>query len=72
VAPPRLTTIALGNLPTEKVSKRDVFRRFSRYGKLAQISLKQAYGFVQFLSVDACSRAKEAEQDMPIKGRKMR
>ena len=61
-----------GNLPSEKVSKRDVFQKFSRYGKLAQISIKQAYGFVQFLTVEACARAKEAEQDMQIKGRKMR
>jgi RNA recognition motif-containing protein len=62
----------IGNLPSEKVSKRDVFQKFSRYGKLAQISIKQAYGFVQFLTVESCARAKEAEQDMQIKGRKMR
>jgi RNA recognition motif-containing protein len=65
-------TNRVGNLPSEKVSKRDLFQRFSRYGKLAQISIKQAYGFVQFLTMEACARAKEAEQDMQIKGRKMR
>jgi hypothetical protein len=62
----------IGNLPTEKVSKRDVFRRFSKYGKLGQISLKQAYGFVQYLEASSCSRALDAEQDRPLKGRKMR
>jgi hypothetical protein len=49
-----------------------VFQKFYPYGKLAQISIKQAYGFVQFLTVEACVRAKEAEQDKQIKGRKMR
>ncbi|KAF2666703.1 hypothetical protein BT63DRAFT_427132 [Microthyrium microscopicum] len=61
----------IGNLPTEKVSKRDVFRRFRPYGKLGQISLKQAYGFVQFLEVNSCERARDNEQDKPLKGRKM-
>jgi RNA recognition motif-containing protein len=65
-------TLHIGNLPTEKVSKRDVFRRFSKYGKLGQISLKQAYGFVQYLESSSCSRALDAEQDRPLKGRKMR
>jgi hypothetical protein len=61
-----------GNLPTEKVSKRDVFRRFYRYGKLAQISLKQAYGFVQFLESPSCKAALDAEQNTAMRGRKMR
>jgi hypothetical protein len=61
----------IGNLSTEKITKRDVFRRFSKYGNLAQISLKQAYGFVQFLDSSSCGHAKEIEQDAPLKGRKM-
>jgi len=60
-----------GNLPTEKVNKRDLFERFYRYGKLAQISIKQAYGFVQFLDADACYRALNGEQGMTVAGRKM-
>lgn len=62
----------IGNLPTEKVTKQDVFRKFYKYGQLAQISLKQAYGFVQFMTADTCAAAKESEQDKPLKGRKMR
>lgn len=61
-----------GNLPTEKVTKRDLFHVFHKYGRLAQISLKQAYGFVQFLDSDACSRALKAEQNSAVRGRKMR
>ncbi len=62
----------LGNLPSEKVSKRDVFHVFHRYGRLAQISIKQAYGFVQFYEADACRRALQAEQSHTIRGRRMR
>ncbi|KAF2738033.1 hypothetical protein EJ04DRAFT_574262 [Polyplosphaeria fusca] len=61
----------LGNLPTEKVTKRDIFHRFYRHGALAQISIKQAYGFVQFLDAASCHRALQAEQGRPVRGRKM-
>ncbi|KAL9085954.1 MAG: hypothetical protein Q9165_007316 [Trypethelium subeluteriae] len=60
-----------GNLPTEKVTKRDLFHVFHRHGTLAQISLKQAYGFVQFLDAEACFRALQAEQGQAVRGRKM-
>ncbi len=69
-APPILTHP--GNLPTEKVTKRDIFHRFYRHGKLAQISIKQAYGFVQFLDCESCRRALQAEQGQAVRGRKMR
>jgi hypothetical protein len=61
-----------GNLPTEKVTKRDIFHRFYRHGMLAQISIKQAYGFVQFLDSESCRRALDAEQGQAVRGRKMR
>lgn len=61
----------IGNLPTEKVTKRDIFHRFYRHGKLAQISIKQAYGFVQFLDANACHRALQEEQGSQVRGRKM-
>jgi hypothetical protein len=61
-----------GNLPTEKASKRDVFKKFCRYGKLGQISMKQAFGFVQFLEAASCSKAKDEEQDSFIRGRRIR
>lgn len=61
-----------GNLPTEKVTKRDVFRVFRKHGRLAQVSIKQAYGFVQFLDTQSCSAALRAEQGASIRGRKMR
>lgn len=61
----------VGNLPTEKVTKRDLFHIFHRHGKLAQISIKQAYGFVQFLDAGACYQALDREQGVAIRGRKI-
>ncbi|KAF2685587.1 hypothetical protein K458DRAFT_387546 [Lentithecium fluviatile CBS 122367] len=61
----------IGNLPTEKVTKRDIFHRFYRHGQLAQISIKQAYGFVQFLHAESCAKALQAEQGQQVRGKKM-
>ena len=61
-----------GNLATESVTKRDLFHVFSKYGKLAQISIKQAYGFVQFFESQPCRRALYSEQDSEIRGKRIR
>ncbi|KAF2121784.1 hypothetical protein BDV96DRAFT_482712 [Lophiotrema nucula] len=68
---PAGSRLFIGNLPTEKVTKRDIFHRFYRHGQLAQISIKQAYGFVQFLDAQSCHRALQAEQGKPVRGRNM-
>jgi hypothetical protein len=59
----------VGNLPTEKVTKRDLFHIFHKYGQLAQISIKQAYGFVQFLLAADCQAALGAEQGVELRER---
>ncbi|BCS03412.1 putative RNA-binding protein (Nab3) [Aspergillus luchuensis] len=61
----------VGNLPTERVTKRDLFHIFHKFGKLAQISIKQAYGFIQFLDSSACKQALDAEQGAVVRGRKV-
>ncbi|EQL02740.1 Nucleotide-binding, alpha-beta plait [Ophiocordyceps sinensis CO18] len=61
----------IGNLSSDKVSKRDVFDVFHKYGRLAQISLKSAYGFVQFHAVDEAHQAMENLQGIEIKGRRV-
>jgi hypothetical protein len=38
----------------------------------AQISIKQAYGFIQFLEASSCKRALEGEQGAVVRGRKVR
>jgi hypothetical protein len=67
-----LLTPSPGNLPTEKVTKRDLFHVFYRHGKLAQISIKQAYGFVQFLDAESCMRALQQAQGLSVRGRPLR
>jgi RNA recognition motif len=62
----------IGNLPSERVSKRDIFRLFYPYGRLAQISIKQAYGFVQFYEREDCEAGIRGQQGMIIVGRKVR
>lgn len=61
----------VGNLPSEKVTKRDLFHRFHKYGKLAQISIKQAYGFVQYHDAQSCKAALDGEQGVELRGRKV-
>ncbi|TAQ87597.1 hypothetical protein B7494_g4051 [Chlorociboria aeruginascens] len=68
---PNGSRLFIGNLPTEKVTKRDLFHVFHKYGKLAQVSIKQAYGFVQFHESAACYVALEREQNKEVRGRKM-
>ncbi|POR35907.1 Putative RNA-binding protein C3H8.09c [Tolypocladium paradoxum] len=68
---PEGSRIFIGNLSSDKVSKRDVFDVFHKYGRLAQISLKSAYGFVQYHTVDEGRMAMENLQGIEIKGRRI-
>lgn len=49
-----------------------MFHIFHKYGKLAQISIKQAYGFIQFLEARSCHAALGVEQGAIVRGRKIR
>ncbi len=68
---PNGSRLFVGNLASEKVTKRDLFHIFHKHGRLAQISIKQAYGFVQFLESSSCHTALQAEQGSEIRGRKI-
>lgn len=61
-----------GNLSQERVSKRDVFEAFHRFGRLAQISIKSAYGFVQYHKAVEAQEAMQNLQGIEIRGRKIR
>lgn len=61
-----------GNLSQERVSKRDVFEHFYRYGRLAQVSIKSAFGFVQFHSAEEAAAAMRDLEGTEIRGRKIR
>lgn len=69
---PMGSRLFVGNLSSERVTKRDIFHAFHRYGDLAQISIKQAYGFVQFLRPQDCSAALSREEGRQIRGKKIR
>lgn len=69
---PQGSRLFVGNLSSESVTKRDIFHVFHPYGRLAQISIKQAFGFVQFLNADDCMRALDSEQGRSIKDKKIR
>jgi len=62
----------LGNLASEQVTKRDVFHIFHRYGRIAQISIKQAYGFVQYYTAEACQAALINQEGADLRGKKIR
>ena len=69
---PQGSRLFVGNLFTEKVSKRMIWDLFSQYGTLAQISMKNAYGFAQFVDPASCSRAMMSEEGTELGGRKIR
>lgn len=68
---PNGSRLFIGNLPSEKVTKRDIFHVFHPYGKIAQISIKQAYGFVQFHDSAACYAALQREQGSEVRGKRI-
>ncbi|KAJ4388120.1 nuclear polyadenylated RNA-binding protein 3 [Gnomoniopsis smithogilvyi] len=68
---PEGSRIFIGNLSQERVSKRDVFELFHQHGRLAQISLKSAYGFVQYYTTAEAQSAMNGLQGAEVKGRKI-
>ncbi|KAI4260870.1 MAG: hypothetical protein LQ352_000025 [Teloschistes flavicans] len=68
---PHGSRLFVGNLYSEKVTKRDLFFVFHRYGNLAQISIKNAYGFIQFYDAACSNRALQGEQGSTIRARKI-
>lgn len=60
-----------GNLSSEKITKRDLFHVFHKHGQIAQISIKTAFGFVQFVDAHDASEAKRKAQGMVIRGKKI-
>ncbi|KAI0179689.1 hypothetical protein GGR52DRAFT_528026 [Hypoxylon sp. FL1284] len=68
---PEGSRLFIGNLSSDRVSKRQVFEIFYRYGRIAQISLKQAYGFVQYHTVTEGQAAMDNLQGIDVQGRKI-
>ncbi|KAK0649433.1 hypothetical protein B0T16DRAFT_389485 [Cercophora newfieldiana] len=68
---PEGSRIFIGNLSSERVSKREVFEAFQKFGRLAQISLKNAYGFVQYHNAAEGMAAMQGAQGSEMGGRKI-
>ncbi|KAI1479669.1 hypothetical protein F4774DRAFT_122614 [Daldinia eschscholtzii] len=68
---PEGSRLFIGNLSSDRVSKKEVFDIFSKYGRLAQISLKQAYGFVQYHTLAEGQAAMDHLQGIEVRGRKI-
>ncbi|BFZ59038.1 nuclear polyadenylated RNA-binding protein 3 [Saitoella coloradoensis] len=60
----------IGNLP-DGTTKWELFTKFYKYGRMAQISIKPSYGFIQFLSGEDCKAAIEGEDGTSIHGKKL-
>lgn len=69
---PQGSRLFIGNLSTDSLEKAHLYKIFAKFGKLAQISMKQSYGFVQFENAEDCARAIAAEQGSIVNGRKLR
>lgn len=65
---PQAARMFVGNLPQDRISKPQIFKLFHKYGPIVQISLKKAYGFIQFHDSSACHNAIEGEKNSLVKG----
>ncbi|WBW71629.1 poly(A) binding protein Nab3 [Schizosaccharomyces osmophilus] len=69
---PSSSRLFLGHLQKENnISKREVWKSFQNYGRLAQVVLKPTYGFVQFFTDEACARALEGMQGKYIQNQRL-
>lgn len=60
--------IFLGNLPSERTSKEELYEVFGKYGKIEDIVLRRSFGFIQFDSADAAKAAITNENGRVIGG----
>lgn len=58
----------IGNLPGDRIDTMELFKLFNKYGRLAQISIKRAYGFVQYFCPEDCERAMKVENGRYLRG----
>lgn len=58
----------VGNLPSERVTKAQLFKLFRPFGRVAQIVMKQAYGFIQFHERESVVNAMESYREHTLRG----
>ncbi|CDR45090.1 CYFA0S16e02014g1_1 [Cyberlindnera fabianii] len=62
------TRLFVGNVPTNHMGKTELWRVFKVHGRILQVSLKAAYGFVQYDDPESVKRAMELEK-APLYGK---
>lgn len=63
--------IFVGHLNTDKATKKDVEKIFSRFGNIIGITLQNGYGFVQFDNEESARIALKDAQGIPLLGSKL-
>lgn len=69
---PENSRLFIGNLASNSVSKKDLFRICNQYGEVLHILIKGGYGFVQFKTAEQCAACIKGETGVPLHGRVMR
>jgi hypothetical protein len=65
---PHGSRLFIGRLATEKISRPELAQIFAKYGNIHEISLKNAFGFIQFETTEACQSAIANEQGTNLGG----
>ena len=60
--------VFIGNLPAEKVSRREVETMFAVYGTILGVSLHKTYGFVQFNNEADAKKAVKGVHGRKVEG----
>ncbi|KAI1290573.1 hypothetical protein F5Y03DRAFT_56153 [Xylaria venustula] len=68
---PEGSRIFIGNLASERIHQRDVFELFSNYGHLAQVSIKQGFGFAQYRTVAEGQASIDHLQGIELGGKRL-
>ncbi|KAI0968458.1 hypothetical protein F4678DRAFT_200406 [Xylaria arbuscula] len=68
---PEGSRIFIGNLASERIHQRDVFGIFSDYGHLAQVSIKQGFGFAQYRTAAEGQDAIDHLQGIELGGKRL-
>lgn len=60
--------IFIGNLATERLTKADLIKTFSRYGKVVEVSLHKSFGFLQFDNPESAQASIDGESGKVFSG----
>ncbi len=63
--------VFVGHLDTDKVSKDEVQRLFSPYGRVIGVALHKGYGFVQYDNAESAKAAIKEAHGTPVEGMKI-